>query len=57
MNNLVQFLHVCVQNTSNLGNREDRNEGRKTTFGFNNEKDLLIYFAKIEFVFYFRNQK
>ena len=50
-----KYIKFCFQNLGN--SREDKSGGRKTTFGFNNEKDLLIYFAKIEFVFYFRNQK
>ena len=40
-----------------MGNvREDKNEHRRSTFGFNIEKNNSIYFAKIELFFIFETK-
>ena len=41
-----KYIKFCFQNLGNV--RVDKNGGRWTTYGFNNEKEFSVYFVKIE---------
>ena len=49
-----RYIKFCFQNLGIV--REVKNWGRCTTFGFNNEKYFLVYFAKIELFFLFETK-
>ena len=50
-----KYIKFCYKNLGNV--REDKNVCKWTTFGFNHEKKISVYFAKIEHFFHFWNQK